>query len=100
MSPNAGEQQLALERRPLWLLGVVLSTMVGMLFYMAASLSIENDASDLFNNLARSARQSIETRVQAYGNLLRGADRLFRASKHVSREQFHSYVEKLESPTK
>ena len=98
MSPNAGEQQLALERRPLWLLGVVLSTMVGMLFYMAASLSIENDASDLFNNLARSARQSIETRVQAYGNLLRGAASLFRASEHVSREQFHHYVENMDLP--
>ncbi|APA71588.1 histidine kinase [Janthinobacterium sp. 1_2014MBL_MicDiv] len=70
--------------------------MVGMLFYMAASLSIENDASELFNNLARNARQNIESRVKSYADLLRGAASLFRANEHVSREQFHRYVANMD----
>ena len=89
------EQQLSPEKRPLWLLGCTLSLMVGLLFYMAASLSIESDASDMFNNLARNARQNIESRVQSYANLLRGAASLFRTSEHVSREQFHRYVDNM-----
>ncbi len=92
MSSNAGEQQPSPEKRPLWLLGFTLSLMVGLLFYMAVSLSIESDASDMFNNLARNTRHSIESRVQSYANLLRGAASLFRANEHVSREQFHRYV--------
>lgn len=92
MSSTAGEQQLSLEKRPLWLLGFALSLIVGLLFYMAASLSIESDASELFNNLARTTRQNIESRVKSYANLLRGAASLFRANEHVSREQFHRYV--------
>ncbi|WP_232250953.1 CHASE domain-containing protein [Janthinobacterium sp. 1_2014MBL_MicDiv] len=96
MSSTAGEQQLSPEKKPLWLLGFMLSLMVGMLFYMAASLSIENDASELFNNLARNARQNIESRVKSYADLLRGAASLFRANEHVSREQFHRYVANMD----
>jgi signal transduction histidine kinase/CHASE1-domain containing sensor protein len=96
MSSPAGEKQLFSEKKPLWLLGFALSLMVGLLFYMAASLSIENDASELFNNLARNTRQNIETRVKSYADLLRGAASLFRASEHVSREQFHRYATHME----
>ncbi|MGK5006069.1 CHASE domain-containing protein [Janthinobacterium sp. LB2P70] len=92
MSSTAGEHPLSAEKRPLWLLGFVMSTMVGLLFYMAASLSIENDASELFNNLARNTQKSIESRVKSYANLLRGTASLFHANEHVSREQFHRYV--------
>lgn len=96
MSSTVGEQQLSPQKRPLWLLGCMLSLLVGLLFYMAASLSIESDASDMFSNLARNARQNIESRVQSYANLLRGAASLFRTSEHVSREQFHRYVENMD----
>ncbi|WP_257620480.1 CHASE domain-containing protein [Janthinobacterium sp. NKUCC08_JDC] len=92
MSSTAGEHPLSAEKRPLWLLGFVMSTMVGLLFYMAASLSIENDASELFNNLARNTQKNIESRVKSYANLLRGTASLFHANEHVSREQFHRYV--------
>lgn len=92
MSSTAGEHPLSAEKRPLWLLGFVMSMMVGLLFYMAASLSIENDASELFDNLARNTRKNIESRVKSYANLLRGTASLFRANEHVSREQFHHYV--------
>ncbi|WP_251373535.1 CHASE domain-containing protein [Janthinobacterium sp. JC611] len=92
MSSTVGEHPLAAEKKPLWLLGFVMSMMVGLLFYMAASLSIENDASDLFNNLARNTQKNIESRVKSYANLLRGTASLFHANEHVSREQFHRYV--------
>lgn len=92
MSSTAGEHPLSAEKRPQWLLGLVMSTMVGLLFYMAASLSIENDASELFNNLARNTQKNIESRVKSYANLLRGTASLFHANEHVSREQFHRYV--------
>jgi len=95
MSSTAGEHTLSAEKRPLWLFGFVMSMMVGLLFYMAASLSIENDASDLFNNLARNTQKNIESRIRSYANLLRGTASLFHASEHVSREQFHRYVANL-----
>ncbi|MCC7701578.1 CHASE domain-containing protein [Janthinobacterium sp. GW460P] len=69
--------------------------MVGLLFYMAAALSVENDASDLFDNLARNTQKNIESRVKSYANLLRGTASLFHANEHVSREQFHRYVENI-----
>ena len=95
MSSTAGEHPLSAEKRPLWLLGFVMSTMVGLLFYMAASLSIENDASELFDNLARNTQKNIESRVKSYANLLRGTASLFHANDHVSREQFHRYVKNI-----
>ncbi|WP_230492019.1 MULTISPECIES: CHASE domain-containing protein [unclassified Janthinobacterium] len=72
-----------------------MSMMVGLLFYMAAALSVENDASDLFDNLARNTQKNIESRVKSYANLLRGTASLFHANEHVSREQFHRYVENI-----
>ena len=95
MSSTAGEHPLSAEKRPLWLLGFAMSMMVSLLFYMAASLSIENDASELFNNLARNTQKSIESRAKSYANLLRGTASLFHANEHVSREQFHRYVANL-----
>jgi signal transduction histidine kinase len=95
MSSTAGEHPLSAEKRPLWLLGFVMSMMVSLLFYMAASLSIENDASELFDNLARNTQKSIESRAKSYANLLRGTVSLFHANEHVSREQFHRYVANL-----
>lgn len=95
MSSTAGEHPLSAEKRPLWLLGFVMSLMVGLLFYMAASLSIENDASHLFSNLARNTQKNIESRARSYVNLLRGTASLFHANAHVSREQFHRYVANL-----
>ena len=84
------------ERKPLWLLSGVLSLCVGLLFYMAASRSIDNDARALFDSLAHATRQNITTRVKSYANLLRGAAGLFRAGEQVSRAQFHRYVANLD----
>ena len=84
------------ERKPLWLLSGVLSLCVGLLFYMAASRSIDNDARALLDSLAHATRQNITTRVKSYANLLRGAAGLFRAGEQVSRAQFHRYVANLD----
>ena len=96
MSTTAGKHPLSAEKRPLWLLGFVVSLLVGLLFYMAASLSIENDASELFNNLARTTQKNIASRIKSYANLLRGTASLFHANEHVSREQFHRYVANMD----
>ncbi|WP_257561946.1 CHASE domain-containing protein [Janthinobacterium sp. 61] len=74
----------------------MVSLLVGLLFYMAASLSIENDASELFNNLARTTQKNIASRIKSYANLLRGTASLFHANEHVSREQFHRYVANMD----
>ncbi|MGK5061519.1 sensor histidine kinase [Janthinobacterium sp. LB3P112] len=92
MSSTAGEHSLSAEKRPLWLLGFVMSMMMGLLLYMAASRLIEKDARDLFNNLARNTQKNIESRIRSYTNLLRGTASLFHANEHVSREQLHRYV--------
>lgn len=84
------------EKRPLWVLGGVMSMLVGLLFYMGASLSIENDANELFKNLTRNTRQDIDAKVKSYSDLLRGAASLFQASDHVSREDFHRYVSNMD----
>ncbi|WP_280720718.1 CHASE domain-containing protein [Janthinobacterium sp. CG_23.4] len=98
MSSTAGERPLSVGKGPLWQLGLMLSVMVGILFYMAAALSIENDASDLFNNLTRTSQKNITSRLKSYANLLRGTASLFCANEHVSREQFHRYVANMALP--
>ena len=87
-----GESLRTPEKKPLWLLSCVLSLCVGLLFHMAASMSIDNDARMLFDSLAHSTKQNINMRVKSYTDLLRGAASLFRASDQVSRQQFHEYV--------
>lgn len=84
------------EKKPLWLLSGVLSLCVGLLFHMAASMSIDNDARMLFDSLADSTKQNINMRIKSYTDLLRGAASLFRASEQVSRAQFHEYVRHLD----
>ena len=91
-----GESLRTPEKKPLWLLSCVLSLCVGLVFHMAASMSIDNDARMLFDSLTHSTKQSINMRVKSYTDLLRGAASLFRASDQVSREQFHDYVSSLD----
>lgn len=91
-----GESLRTPEKKPLWLLSCVLSLCVGLLFHMAASMSIDNDARMLFDSLAHSTKQNINMRVKSYTDLLRGAASLFRVNEQVSREQFHDYVRHLD----
>lgn len=91
-----GESLRTPGKKPLWLLSCVLSLCVGLVFHMAASMSIDNDARMLFDSLTHSTKQNINMRVKSYTDLLRGAASLFRASDQVSREQFRDYVSSLD----
>ncbi len=91
-----GETLRTTDKKPLWLLSCVLSLCVGLLFHMAASISIDNDARALFDSLAQATRQTINVRVKSYTDLLRSTASLFRASEQVSREQFRAYVSHLD----
>lgn len=91
-----GESLRTPGKKPLWLLSCVLSLCVGLVFHMAASMSIDNDARMLFDSLTHSTKQNIDMRVKSYTDLLRGAASLFRASDQVSREQFRDYVSSLD----
>src|SRR5471032_2931632 len=79
-------------QRPVLWSGLLLSLGVALLFYFTAARSIEHDANERFRNQARNAQYSIASRVQAYGDVLRGVAGFFQASEHVSRASFHAYV--------
>lgn len=82
------------KRTPFWL-GAVLSSAVGLLFYLATANTIESDAQERFNNMARSVQATINGRIKSYNDVLRGSASLFQTSIDLTREQFHSYVDGL-----
>lgn len=90
-----GKKNLFAARKPVWWVGIMLSAGVGLLFYVATSKSIESDSRARFTNIARTAQHSINARISAYTNLLRGTASLFQATDDLSREQFHRYVASL-----
>jgi signal transduction histidine kinase len=81
--------------KPAFWIGALLSSGVGLLFYVATANTIESDAQNRFDNMARSAHNSINGRIKSYTDVLRGAASLFQASADVTREQFHRYVDGL-----
>ncbi|CDG84805.1 sensor histidine kinase [Janthinobacterium agaricidamnosum] len=84
--------------KPLWWTGILLSALVGLLFYVGTTTSIEADSQQRFNDLSSNAQYSINARIKSYADLLRGAASLFHASDTVSRKQFHHYVASLALP--
>jgi signal transduction histidine kinase len=84
----------ALGKRGFWL-GTLLSSAIGVLFYAATANTIEKDAQERFNNLARSAQNTLSGRIKSYTDVLRGSASLFQSSTGVTREQFRRYVEGL-----
>jgi signal transduction histidine kinase len=80
---------------PQWLTGIMLSLAVGLVFYLATSFTIESDSQRRFANLARNAHHTISARIKSYTDALRGTASLFHTSDHLTREQFHRYVEGL-----
>ena len=51
-----------------------------------------------FNNEVQRVESAVEQRMDAYVQILRGARGLVEASTHVSREDWHLYVEQLQLP--
>lgn len=76
-------------------IGVLLSSVVGLLFYIATANTIESDAQQRFDNMARSVQNTINGRIKSYTDVLRGSASLFQTDPDLTREQFHRYVEGL-----
>jgi len=78
-----------------FLIGVLLSFAVGLLCYGVVANTIEKDAQERFNNMARSVQNTINGRVKSYNDVLRGSTSLFQATPNLTRKQFHLYVKGL-----
>src|SRR5471032_216920 len=83
------------QRTVLWS-GLLVSLGMALLFYFAAARSIEHDTSERFRNQARTAQLDIASRINAYGDVLRGLAGFFQASEHVGRSDFHAYLHSLD----
>lgn len=75
--------------------GLLLSTLVGTMFYSLTASRIESDAQQRFANMTRSVKMTLEARIKSYTDVLRGSASLFATSTGLTREQFHRYVEGL-----
>ena len=75
--------------------GVLLSTVVGTLFYSVTAATIDSDAQRRFANMTRGVKMTIDSRIKSYTDVLRGSASLFATSKDLTRDQFHRYVEGL-----
>lgn len=78
--------------------GAVLSVTVGAALYLATTKTIESDAQTRFRGMARTAQFAIEARIKSYTDVLRGAAGLFRANPAAGANEFHHYVEQLDTP--
>ncbi|MYM37155.1 histidine kinase [Duganella sp. FT94W] len=89
-------KQLLSSPRPVWWAGVLLSLGIGALFYLAAHRTIEYDAGERFLHQAHNAQYNLDSRINAYTDVLRGTASLFQATEHVDRASFHRYVSGLD----
>lgn len=81
--------------RPALWVGLPFSLAVGMALYLATANSIEADSRARFTGLAQNARNTINTRIKSYTDVLRGTVSLFQISEPLTRRQFHGYVNGL-----
>ncbi|MYM97640.1 CHASE domain-containing protein [Duganella vulcania] len=81
-----------------WLAGGVLALAVGAALYGSAAKTVDDDARQRFENLARSTQYGISARIKSYSDLTRGLVALFQTSDDLTRLQFHQYVASLEIP--
>jgi two-component system sensor histidine kinase/response regulator len=77
--------------------GLAFSMLVGAVLYTAAAGTVEGDARQRFNGIARGAQSALTARLATFNGLVRGTTALFEASDEpVSRMQFHRYVAALD----
>ena len=81
-----------------WLAGGALALAVGAALYGTAAKTVDDDANQRFENLARSTQYGISARIKSYSDLTRGLVALFQTSDDLTRLQFHEYVASLEIP--
>jgi signal transduction histidine kinase len=75
--------------------GVMLSTLVGGVLYVATSRSIESDVQERFFRHAKYAQAVINMRIKSYTDLLRGAASVLQSGDTLTHRQFHEYVQEL-----
>ncbi|MBA6223633.1 GGDEF domain-containing protein [Colwellia sp. MB02u-18] len=78
-----------------WLI-FLLSLSVTYIAWSLTNKSHQRHTQDLFTFEVAQTLQAIEQRMRGYEQVLRGGIGLFKASTHVSRQEFHDYVSKLE----
>ncbi|MBA6288360.1 CHASE domain-containing protein [Colwellia sp. MB3u-4] len=78
-----------------WLI-FLLSLSVTFIAWSLTNKSHQRHTQDLFTFEVVQTLQAIEQRMRGYEQVLRGGIGLFKASTHVSRQEFHDYVSKLE----
>ncbi|WP_317204915.1 CHASE domain-containing protein [Janthinobacterium sp.] len=81
---------------PLWGAGLMLALAIGLSLFAAAAKTVEDDARQRFENVARSTQYGLSARVKSYSDLVRGLVALFRTADPLSRAQFHEYVSGLD----
>ena len=85
--------------RPALWIGMPLSVVVGLAFYMATASSIEADARQRFSGHTQNARNSIVARIKSYTDLALGTAAMFQTTYPLTRRQFHAYVSGLDLKT-
>jgi signal transduction histidine kinase len=89
------QKQVFSSSRPVWWAGVLLSLGIGGLFYLAANRTIEYDAGERFLHQAQNAQYNINSRINAYTDVLRSTASFFQAAERVDRASFRRYVNGL-----
>ena len=86
-------------RRMFWGAGLAISMLVGAGLYAAAARTVEDDARQRFNGIARGAQSAMAARLTTFNELVRGMAALFEAAERpLTRLQFHRYVQALDIP--
>ncbi|RJG06008.1 PAS domain S-box protein [Noviherbaspirillum cavernae] len=75
-----------------WWAGVATS----IILYLIAAETVSEMTEAEFDYRSRNIQTTIQSRVQAYIDVLRGTSALFDTSDSISRAQFHAYVSKLD----
>ncbi|MET0983510.1 MAG: CHASE domain-containing protein [Telluria sp.] len=97
MGKAAWRTQIKSIRSGSWL-GALLSLSVGASLHASTSQTIENDARQRFNYMARNVQSTLDGRIKTYADLLRGTSSLFLTTKEVTRGEFRRYVAGLDLP--
>jgi two-component system sensor histidine kinase/response regulator len=79
-----------------WAAGCLLALSFGAVLYGYAAKTVDDDADQRFENLARSTQYGISARIKAYSDLTRGMVALFQTTDNLTRLQFHQYVASLD----
>ena len=95
MSFRPSQLKKPIATRPAFWIGALLTCGVGLALYFATARANESAAQQRFDNMARSARATLEGRIKSYSDVLRGSASLFQTATDLTRDQFHRYVDGL-----